>query len=132
MSDAKGLEGENSPPSGFFISRLLLFWRRIRRRNHQKFERGTHMRKEVVFLAMMPITIASMLGWAQGNQSHLLALLEPTLENCERKLRTSKGAPEGPAARRHGHLDFEKRAQRNSKWLTKNFHQVVGFKENRE
>ena len=55
------------------------------------------MGKKIVFLAMIPVVFVAMLGWvqAQGNQPHLLALLEPTLEKCEWKVQTLTGGPKG-------------------------------------
>lgn len=55
------------------------------------------MRKEIVFLAMVPIALVAMVGpvQAQGNQPHLLAVLELTLEKCEWRVQTLTGGPKG-------------------------------------
>jgi len=55
------------------------------------------MRIESVLLPLILISFAVLLtGFqAQGNQSHLLALLEPTLEKCEWKVQTLTGGPKG-------------------------------------
>ena len=55
------------------------------------------MRIESVLLPLILISFAVLLtGFqAQGNQPHLLALLEPTLEKCEWKVQTLTGGPKG-------------------------------------
>lgn len=55
------------------------------------------MGRKIVFLAPILISLAAMPAWAQaqGNQPHLLALLEPTLEKCEWRVKTLTGGPKG-------------------------------------
>ena len=55
------------------------------------------MRTKIVFLAVILTSLAAMPARAQpqGDRSQLVALLEPTLEKCEWKVRTITGGPKG-------------------------------------